>query len=124
MTRKAIDRSAVEARDGGVCAQCGLDTARVVRIALHAAAHYADLHGVGTTDWLVRDLLRELSLTRWWMQAHVWEADHIIPHALGGADELPNLRTLCVACHGETSRQFAPVNAKLRRMAAKRANLK
>jgi 5-methylcytosine-specific restriction endonuclease McrA len=29
----------------------------------------------------------------------LWEADHIVPFALGGTDDLSNLVTLCVRCH-------------------------
>ena len=30
-----------------------------------------------------------------------WEMDHVIPLSEGGQDEIPNLRTLCVACHSQ-----------------------
>ncbi len=35
-------------------------------------------------------------------EAHV---DHVTPKSLGGTDELANLRTLCIRCHGRKTVQ-------------------
>ena len=47
-----------------------------------------------------------------------WDADHIIPVAEGGGEcDLENLRTLCLKCHKETTRQLATRLAAARRTA-------
>ena len=96
-------RKAVEARDKGVCAECGLDTGAISREArrlyrldfAHGGRLWARVsHQIA--DALrpgFRDLLR-----------HLWEADHIVPVAEGGGGcGLENLRTLCLACHKEAT---------------------
>jgi 5-methylcytosine-specific restriction protein A len=47
-----------------------------------------------------------------------WEADHIIPLAEGGTNELSNYRTLCVPCHKAETRALAG------RLAQRRADYK
>lgn len=37
---------------------------------------------------------------------HRWEADHIVPVIEGGEGGLNNLRTLCLACHREATREL------------------
>lgn len=90
-------RREVEERDGGVCAICGLDTKKVLRIIRSALTHYADLEGnlwwEGGTDVLeaigwIPDLQRK-----------PFDIDHLQPVALGGKDEATNLQTLCQPCH-------------------------
>ena len=71
----------------------------------------------GTTRWMkVRDQRlahdRDAGLTRC-PRCRVWldwgrsrqpnspEADHIIPHKMGGADEFENTRTICRLCNGQ-----------------------
>jgi 5-methylcytosine-specific restriction endonuclease McrA len=37
----------------------------------------------------------------------LWDADHIVPVAEGGGEcDLDNLRTLCLLCHREATRQL------------------
>lgn len=44
----------------------------------------------------------------WPVGSHIrwWQADHIIPHSEGGEFVLENLRTLCVPCHKERTKQW------------------
>jgi len=35
-----------------------------------------------------------------------WQADHIVPIAEGGPNELSNLRTLCIRCHQAETRKL------------------
>jgi len=49
-----------------------------------------------------------------------WDLDHIIPLALGGADEIYNLQVLCKECHkAKTNLQDIPSIAKLFRLKTK-----
>lgn len=53
---------------------------------------------------------------------HLWEADHTIPVSEGGGvergvDPLNNLRTLCIRCHLEQSKQLAGRRARKARVA-------
>lgn len=90
-------RREVEARDRGICASCGWDTTRVLRIIRSALAHYADLGG--DTWWEGgTDILEALQ----WipdLDRRPFDIDHIQPAALGGTDEPSNLWTLCQPCH-------------------------
>lgn len=40
---------------------------------------------------------------------HTWEADHIIPVAAGGPDNVLNMRTLCIPCHRFVTQIFMHV---------------
>ncbi len=45
-------------------------------------------------------------------EGHAWHADHIVPvYKGGGLCELDNLRTLCVACHADVTKQQCKVCA-------------
>lgn len=49
-----------------------------------------------------------------------WDVEHIIPIALGGPDELPNMAPAHRECHGaKTAGQDAPAIAKAKRREAK-----
>lgn len=84
-------RQMVLARDGGVCALCGLDTGSLA-YQLRAARRVSQQHFVTLADahgYSAKDAARAL-----------WHADHIIPVADGGGEcDLSNLRTLCTPCH-------------------------
>lgn len=70
-------RQAVQARDHGVCASCTTTPAE----------RQADLRAglIGRQDV-------------------AWQADHIVPLADGGLNNLANLQTLCAPCHrGKTA---------------------
>ena len=91
-------------RDSGVCANCGLDTAKVRRVV--AWSLYGAAWKVGRLDYefgIGRELAA-LGIRYEWLR---WEADHIVPVCEGGgvwlgmtkAELLGNLRTLCGECH-------------------------
>ena len=47
----------------------------------------------------------------------VWDGDHEIPHALGGSDDPPNYRPLCLPCHRKkTFTKDIPAIAKMKRV--------
>jgi len=48
-----------------------------------------------------------------------WHADHEIPLAMGGADEIGNLRLVCVPCHAEKTGRDLGVIAKAKRVGAR-----
>jgi 5-methylcytosine-specific restriction enzyme A len=81
-------------RDKGVCALCGVDT----------VAAYATLkrsRGVGRVRLLQQWGLKTIN------RKTLWDADHIVPVAEGGgACDLSNIRTLCLLCHREATRQL------------------
>lgn len=91
-------RHRVWKRDRGVCSECRCDTNRAYAVwrsfwhtvGWSAAQEAARL--IGWPDTLGRD----------W-----WEADHIKARRDGGLDVLENLRTLCVPCHKDRTRQQA-----------------
>lgn len=80
-------RAAVYQRDKGVCAKCGLDTAKLEQ----------QLWALKTSE--ERDELRR----RMGMPLHrttFWDADHIVPVSEGGGlCDLSNMATLCCPCH-------------------------
>ena len=54
-----------------------------------------------------------------------WDLDHIIPLALGGADETYNLKVLCNGCHkAKTNQQDIPAISKLVRLKIKHLGAK
>jgi 5-methylcytosine-specific restriction endonuclease McrA len=115
-------RRLVERRDRGVCATCGIDTARVTRILkrLRSRASFRqvldpqlgwvqvtptprdtirlDWANFALSCWLATGRGRSIRLGH--TGSHLWEMDHILPVAEGGgACGLDNLRTLCRPCH-------------------------
>lgn len=116
-------RGEVEKRDRGVCAECGRDTAT---LATKLRAILDPFYAFRAT-WTQKKralrwdhLLLRLRLTkRTCILRHLWEADHIVPVCEGGANELANLRTLCLPCHKAETRALAARRAQ--RRAAERA---
>lgn len=87
----AVTRKAVWERDHGVCGACGLDTC--------ASMRQQFLNDYGQEGFRIYWPVRGLK-----MSGDLWQADHIV--ALVNADRssldhwrLPNLQTLCTACH-------------------------
>ena len=71
-------------------------------------------------DWCVVLLFARNPFPDWWFGGslcrRIWQADHIIPVAEGGGlCGLENMRTLCVLCHADASRDQAGRGAKRRR---------
>jgi len=93
-SQPAYLREQVFLRDKGVCAGCGIDTAKEFR-----ALRYA------------RGVRRRQLTARWGLGKRIrkslWDADHILPVAEGGGEcDLNNLRTLCLLCHKDATRQL------------------
>jgi 5-methylcytosine-specific restriction protein A len=84
-------RERVLARDGGVCAKCGVDC-------LAAQRQLKRLRGAARIklllDWGLFSAGRAL------IRKSLWDADHIVPVVEGGGEcDLANIRTLCLKCH-------------------------
>jgi 5-methylcytosine-specific restriction endonuclease McrA len=110
MALSTFARRRVFTRDKGICALCSCDTEFLYRISLVLRSK-----GDEEAMWLVKAAWG-MPRTPWgaWSVANSWEADHTVPLAEGGTNELGNYRTLCVACHKDQTRQLR------RRLAASR----
>jgi len=86
-TQPAYLREQVLLRDKGICAECGVDAiAEALRLRYSRGARRRQL------------------LAHWGLKARtrksLWDADHIVPVAVGGGEcDLNNIRTLCLRCH-------------------------
>ncbi len=102
--------SRVKKRDHGLCAICGVDTEKQIRICRWALV-WTKRFDCYSWEWY-RDLQLQLG-----MAPHLsrqWQADHIVPRSKGGLNILSNLRTLCIECHKHVTAK----QAKLRRKAS------
>lgn len=93
-------RRLVFGRDRGVCALCGRNCFDLA-IAVGFVLNRLNWKRGYSEHWWVRpeDFLAALGgLVEKW-PGWTWEADHILPRSQGGADDLDNLRTLCLICH-------------------------
>jgi 5-methylcytosine-specific restriction enzyme A len=82
------------ARDKGICAACRVDT-------LAAYIELKRSRGAAKVRLLQRWGLKSLN------RKTLWDADHVVPVAEGGgACDLSNIRTLCLICHREATRQL------------------
>jgi 5-methylcytosine-specific restriction endonuclease McrA len=87
-------REQVFERDRGICAICGAD----------CQAGWNELKRSRGKRRL--ELLARWGLTRLHRRS-LWDADHIVPVSEGGGEcDLDNLRTLCLLCHRELTRQL------------------
>jgi 5-methylcytosine-specific restriction endonuclease McrA len=89
-------RDCVLARDGGVCALCGLDTVRLRRSVMRLP--------FATRMARIRELIASGSAGRG--RRSWWEADHILPVVEGGDSSLDNIRTLCISCHRQQTAEL------------------
>jgi 5-methylcytosine-specific restriction protein A len=95
-TQPPFARRKVAQRDGGVCAECTLDTAKLER-ELDLLRH----HPEERTALLARHGYRPNA-------RHLWEMDHVKPVVEGGGScGLDGLRTLCIPCHNKATRALA-----------------
>lgn len=98
----------VEERDHGVCAECGLDTIRLMKELKEKWGSIPFPKGGGAKESKVmarkfeQTELQEVGVTFKQFQARnrLYDIDHVVPVALGGGSAgLDNLVTLCVPCH-------------------------
>jgi 5-methylcytosine-specific restriction endonuclease McrA len=87
-------REQVFLRDQGICANCQIDTVKELRRLRYA-----------------RGGKRVLLMAHWGLSKRarksLWDADHIVPVVEGGGEcDLDNLRTLCLRCHKEATREL------------------
>ena len=104
-------------RDKGICALCGFDTAALQaelrRLSIWHPKQTAGEHRAMTR---LRRLVWELAGYEGRIQAHVWEADHIVPVVEGGGMCGPEgFRTLCLPCHHQETAALAARRAARRR---------
>lgn len=93
-TQPAYLREQVFLRDKGRCATCHIDTLAAGR-RLRAS----------------RGANRKILLAHWGLKTRLrrtlWDADHILPVAEGGGEcDLDNIRTLCLRCHRDATKQL------------------
>ncbi len=82
------------ARDKGICALCSVDTVAAY-IALKRSRGAAKVRLL--QHWGLKTITRRT----------LWDADHIVPVVEGGgACDLSNIRTLCLICHREATKQL------------------
>jgi 5-methylcytosine-specific restriction endonuclease McrA len=93
-TQPAYLREQVFRRDKGRCTACHIDT-------LAAARRLRASRGAN----------RKALLAYWGLKTRIrrtlWDADHILSVAEGGGEcDLDNIRTLCLRCHREATKQL------------------
>lgn len=130
-TSGSYARAKVERRDKGVCAICSTDTATLEKKLNEAALvdweaneshrgrwfHVSWVYGrnssaIGPGEKRVRDEMRGRGFRP---GVALWEMDHITPVIEGGGGcGLDNLRTLCVPCHRQVTKDLARRRRKQR----------
>ena len=85
-------------RDKGICVICKIDTKQIAKNAILLNGKEEDYlkdHNIG--------IKRKI-----WKRKHgggLWDADHIVPVKEGGGQcGLDNLRTLCIKCHKQVTK--------------------
>ena len=93
-TQPAYLREQVLKRDRGICSCCGVDTISAARKLRYARG----ANRISLLDyWGLRRRSRK----------SLWDADHIVPVVEGGGEcDLEKIRTLCLRCHREATRQL------------------
>lgn len=101
MALSSYARRKVFERDGGLCALCGADAGLAQRIINRLWWKY----GRRASDEVARRAIcAAWGVSSWSWSPTLWEADHIVPLAEGGTNELGNYRTLCLPCHKNETR--------------------
>ncbi len=111
------DRFVLE-RDGPCCAICGRDTVEAANIWNRIRTAAKALHDYAGAFAAVRHAFEEA-----WRPGgrfRLWEVDHRVPRALGGADHPNNFRLLCLRCHREETAKLVQT-LKARRRELKQA---
>lgn len=123
-------RSAVHARDNGVCAGCGRDVDAELKT--YAAARkrldeewrevldrlYWNVEPRPSQAVFMRLAQQQREAEARWHRDHPeprWEADHVVPLEDGGGHLLSNAQTLCVECHRAKTAHEATARAERRR---------
>src|SRR5690606_9081511 len=103
-------RQDVFMRDRGVCATCGKSTEQLIETAMRedSCSREEAIRALGEF-WTGR-----------WNVKHLWHAEHTIPRAMGGSDDLDNVKTMCICCHkSKTHEQDMPRIRKSKRLRAR-----
>jgi len=109
LTKKMRDD--VFRRDHGVCAECGIDCVDLKhRMNMLKRANFE--------GW--KEAKRLLVKYGFDMAGNYWEADHIVPLAEGGANELKNIQLLCRGCHKAKTAEQAARRGKQRRLVGRK----
>lgn len=92
---------AVQRRDRGVCAECGLNTRalEIILAKLHKGAPARQLYDFVAAALVRRGFNGGHAFYGWWVSETLWNAHHVVPVAEGGSNKLDNVVTLCVSCH-------------------------
>jgi 5-methylcytosine-specific restriction enzyme A len=126
----SVARFRVHQRDKGICAKCGFDADKALRILnrlMWGRQGVRPKNSEGYQDLEERDRAITLLVNLWaprkfprigrvWNLPHLWEADHIVAVVEGGGEcELENYRTCCIPCHQAETRALAARWARARR---------
>jgi 5-methylcytosine-specific restriction enzyme A len=106
-------REQVFQRDFGVCAICGTDCDKVMRV-FKALLRKAGLKAAQFPRKVDREPERYGALDMFrrqfpWFKPYIspWAADHIVPVVEGGGEcGIENIRTLCLGCHASVTREL------------------
>lgn len=95
-------------RDGGICAECGVDTIvwhEELRGCLERLREDAG-HPLFDHEDDIESVARSVDIpVSRLMGGSLWDVDHIKPICEGGRDELDNMQTLCVHCHRQKTNE-------------------
>lgn len=110
-TNPSLRRRVFE-RDRGICALCGVDSAVLGAVLAREWRRVKLAHTPRQREERAGFRRRY----RWYFRrTSYWDADHIIPVVEGGECTLENMRTLCVPCHQQVTKDLARRRASRRR---------
>ena len=112
-------RQRVFRRDKGVCALCGVDT---VQLGRDLRAEWQTIKRGNTPELLAAKNAFEAQYPWFLGRQTYWDADHILPVVEGGGEcTIDNIRTLCIPCHRQATRELAGRRAERRRVEKEQA---